>query len=255
MAAAKAKTGSKPPSKSAVKDRGDGASSPKAKAAGVAAKTATSGTAAKKPAAKSKAKATVRSSALDFPKTSPKAAAKPSRTKAPASGAAENVRLAASASVELPVNGPTPTPLPASVGAPSAPPSPRSLVRGDFVLEKLHQVALTATNLDVSLAFYRDVLGLKFITRMDPPGLAYFSLGGGARLLLSGMASQASLHFAVDDINSAVTELKKRGVSFMQPPALIHRDDAGHFGKKGIEEWMAFFRDPSGNMLALVQRR
>ncbi len=255
MAAAKAKTGSKPPSKSAAKGGDAEASSRKAKTAGAAAKTAAAGTVAKKPAAKSKVNANVRPAATATAKTPPKAAAKSSRTKAFAAGPAENARVAVSVSIDVPVNGPTPTPAPASVGTPSAPLSPRSLVRGDFVLEKLHQVALTATNLDISLAFYRDVLGLKFIARMDPPGLAYFSLGGGARLLLSGMASQASLHFAVDDINSAVNELKKRGVSFMQPPALIHRDDAGHFGKKGIEEWMAFFRDPSGNMLALVQRR
>jgi hypothetical protein len=36
---------------------------------------------------------------------------------------------------------------------------------------------------------------------------------------------------------------------------MIHRDEAGEFGKKGVEEWMAFFRDPSGNMLALVEKR
>ena len=36
---------------------------------------------------------------------------------------------------------------------------------------------------------------------------------------------------------------------------MIHRDDAGRFGKKGTEEWMAFFKDPSGNILALVSRK
>jgi hypothetical protein len=36
---------------------------------------------------------------------------------------------------------------------------------------------------------------------------------------------------------------------------MIHHDEAGNFGKKGNEEWMAFFRDPSGNILALVEKR
>ena len=149
----------------------------------------------------------------------------------------------------------TPTPPSGWVGVPSSPKAPRPLVRGDFVLDKLQQVALTATNLDASTEFYRDVLGLKFLARFDPPGLAFFSLGGGVRLLLSATASAAMLYFAVDDIEGAVNELKKRGVSFLHAPGLIHRDDAGDFGKKGTEEWMAFFRDPSGNVLALVERR
>jgi catechol 2,3-dioxygenase-like lactoylglutathione lyase family enzyme len=132
---------------------------------------------------------------------------------------------------------------------------PRPLMRGDFVLEKLHQIALTATNLDLAVEFYRDILGLKFIARFDPPGLAFFSLSGGARLLLSSTASQAHLYFIVDDIDGAVNELKKRGVAFLHPPAMIHRDEAGNFGKKGNEEWMAFFRDPSGNLIGLVEKR
>jgi hypothetical protein len=36
---------------------------------------------------------------------------------------------------------------------------------------------------------------------------------------------------------------------------MIHRDEAGEFGKKGMEEWMTFFHDPSKNLLALVERR
>jgi methylmalonyl-CoA/ethylmalonyl-CoA epimerase len=133
--------------------------------------------------------------------------------------------------------------------------NPRPLMRGDFVVEKLHQVALTATNLDAAVEFYRDILGLKFIARFDPPGLAFFHLSGGARLLLSSTASQAHLYFLVDDVAGAVNELKKRGVTFLHPPARVHRDEAGDFGKKGNEEWMAFFKDPSGNLVGLVERR
>jgi methylmalonyl-CoA/ethylmalonyl-CoA epimerase len=122
-------------------------------------------------------------------------------------------------------------------------------------IDKLHQVALVASDLDKSVLFYSDVLGLPFITRFDPPGLAFFDLGGGVRLLLSATASTATLYFHVKDINAAVRALSKRGVAFLQKPSRIHRDDAGHFGKKGQEEWMAFFRDPSANLLALVSRK
>ncbi len=126
---------------------------------------------------------------------------------------------------------------------------------GNSALDKLQQVALTATNLDASIGFYRDTLGLRFITRFDPPGLAFFSLGGGVRLLLSATASQASLYFQVDNVDGAVKVLRDRGVRFLQQPQLIQRDEAGDFGKKGTEEWMAFFNDPAGNLLALVERR
>ena len=132
---------------------------------------------------------------------------------------------------------------------------PKPLATDAFALDKLHQVALTATNLDLAVEFYRDVLGLKFIARFDPPGLAFFALSGGARLLLSATASQASLYFLVGSLDTAVRELKKRGVSFLQPPAMIHRDEAGNFARKGSEEWMVFLKDPSGNLLGLVERR
>jgi len=124
-----------------------------------------------------------------------------------------------------------------------------------FALNKLHQVALLATDLDRSVVFYRDVLGLHYMDRYDPPGLAFFNLGSGVRLILSATSSKATLYFLVDDIESAFRVLAQRGVSFLHKPSMIHRDDQGRLGKKGIEEWMAFFKDPSDNVLALVARR
>lgn len=165
------------------------------------------------------------------------------------------------------VAAPPPPPLPgAPLPAPKAipvvpgrgqvvPTVAKTLQKGDFVLDKLHQVALTATNLDASVAFYRDVLGFKFMARFDPPGVAYFQLAGGTRLQLSVQSSQASLYFAVDSVETAVAELKKRGVSFLHPPVMLQRDVNGELGKRGVEEWVAFFRDPAGNTLALVERR
>jgi methylmalonyl-CoA/ethylmalonyl-CoA epimerase len=124
-----------------------------------------------------------------------------------------------------------------------------------FALNKLHQVALLATDLDRSVTFYRDVLGLHYMDRYDPPGLAFFNLGSGVRLILSATSSKATLYFLVDDIESAFRVLAQRGVSFLHKPSMIHRDDEGRLGKKGTEEWMAFFKDPSDNVLALVARR
>jgi catechol 2,3-dioxygenase-like lactoylglutathione lyase family enzyme len=177
------------------------------------------------------------------------ASAKPQARPTPAGAKAATPRAAAAK---------TAAPLPSSIVFATTPKShvpPKPLATGAFALDKLHQVALTATNLDLAVEFYRDVLGLKFLARFDPPGLAFFALSGGARLLLSATASQASLYFLVGSLDTAVRELKKRGVSFLQPPAMIHRDEAGNFARKGSEEWMVFLKDPSGNLLGLVERR
>jgi methylmalonyl-CoA/ethylmalonyl-CoA epimerase len=184
-------------------------------------------------------------------KTKKKPPAKPAKPKPSAKPVGKSAPAKPAPAKAVPA---TPTPIfPATPPRPPVPTKP--LAAGDFTLDKLHQVALTATNLDAAVDFYRDVLGLKFIARFDPPGLAFFALSGGARLLLSTTASSASLYFLVENIDRAVAELKKRGVSFLHPPTMIHRDEAGNFGKKGNEEWMAFFKDPSGNLLGLVAKK
>jgi methylmalonyl-CoA/ethylmalonyl-CoA epimerase len=119
----------------------------------------------------------------------------------------------------------------------------------------LRQVAQRAPDLSVSVPFYRDVLGLRHEATFEPPGLAFFDLGDGTRLLLDANESvtPAILYFRVDDIQSASAELAAAGVAFEQEPAMIHRHD-GTFDDDGVEEWMSFFKDPAGNMLAFASR-
>jgi len=121
-------------------------------------------------------------------------------------------------------------------------------------LGPLHQVALKATDLDASIAFYRDILRLRLIARFNPPGLAFFDLAG-PRLMLSANSTQGTLYLAVGDIEAKSRELQAQGVTFEQLATMVHRDETGTFGRQGTEEWMAFFRDPGGNLLALAERR
>ena len=118
----------------------------------------------------------------------------------------------------------------------------------------LVQVAQRALDLDRAVAFYRDVLGLEPLARFDPPGLAFFSLGG-TRLLLERNAPSTLLYLAVDDVDDASAALTAAGVDMVGMPHRIHRDDAGQFGTPGTEDWMAFFRDSEDNLLALTERR
>ena len=61
-----------------------------------------------------------------------------------------------------------------------------------LALETLHQVALSCADLARSVAFYRDVLGAKPIAQFEPPGLAFFALGG-TRLLLEANGNVLAL--------------------------------------------------------------
>ena len=121
-------------------------------------------------------------------------------------------------------------------------------------IECIHQVALLAEDIEASVTFYRDKLGAQFIARFDPPGLAFFGIGG-TRLMLERNAPKGTVYFRVDDIDAAYKDLTANGVEFIDEPHLIHRDEEGIFGPAGEEEWMAFFNDPSGNLLAIAKRK
>jgi predicted enzyme related to lactoylglutathione lyase len=62
------------------------------------------------------------------------------------------------------------------------------------------------------------------------------------------------LYLTVDDIRATRAALEERGVRFEDEPSVIFRDQDGTFGEAGIDEWMTFFRDSEGNLLALSSR-
>jgi len=126
------------------------------------------------------------------------------------------------------------------------------------LVEGMHQVALTTIDLDEAARFYGDALGLELIARFDPPGLAFFRVGDVRLSIQQNKESKAAssvIYFKVTEIDAATESLKANGIEFVQDPELVFKDEAGQFGDAGEEEWMAFFRDPDGNLLALVSRR
>jgi methylmalonyl-CoA/ethylmalonyl-CoA epimerase len=120
-------------------------------------------------------------------------------------------------------------------------------------LDRIHQIAVYARDLEEAISFYRETLGATYLAKFDPPGLAFFDFSG-TRILLEKTAPKATVYFRVADIESAYSELLDQGVKFIAEPQLIFRDDQGMFGAAGEEEWMAFFSDPSDNILALASR-
>ena len=122
---------------------------------------------------------------------------------------------------------------------------------------QIYQIAMHVEDLDATEAFYRNVVGAKFIARFDPPGLLFFDFDGVRVLFESGGEAKGNsiLYLWTDDIDARVAQLEAKGVRFVHPAQAVHKDDAGTFGPAGETEWMAFFEDPEGNTVALVTRR
>jgi catechol 2,3-dioxygenase-like lactoylglutathione lyase family enzyme len=115
----------------------------------------------------------------------------------------------------------------------------------------LGQVALTVSDLDRSIAFYRDVLGLTLLFTVPDQQMAFLD-GGNVRLYLSVEGTHVSrpiLYWRVDDLDAAHAAVAAAGVTVESPPHLVHRDE------QGGELWMAFIVDPDGTMVGLMHER
>lgn len=123
------------------------------------------------------------------------------------------------------------------------------LGNANFGLNEIGQIAVPVSDIDNAIAFYRDVLGMRFLFKA-PPGLAFFDCNG-VRLLLDVPAKSQSenhssiIYFKVPDLQAAFETLAARGVLFEQKPELVAK-------MPDHELWMAFFRDPDSNLLALM---
>lgn len=118
-------------------------------------------------------------------------------------------------------------------------------------LGRIGQIALSVHDMDRAVAFYRDVVGLKFL--FQAPNVAFFDVAG-VRLML-GQAEPADLkpagtilYFESSDLDADFAALKSRGVKVEQEPHFV--------AKLGAKElWMAAFSDPDGNVFELMSER
>jgi len=114
---------------------------------------------------------------------------------------------------------------------------------------------LLSRDLDATRSFYRDVLGLK-IAREDRDDRIVFRTGAGTQLVVTKSTigtkdTQTQMAWRVADIHAAVAELRGRGVRIeeYQAPDPVTTDGIADMG----HSWAAWFIDPSGNVLAVVQ--
>ena len=117
-----------------------------------------------------------------------------------------------------------------------------------FRLGQIGQIAVPVSDIDRAIAFYRDILGIRFLFQA-PPGLGFFDCAGVRLMLDSPAKAQAGnssvIYYRVPDLHVAYETLSARGAVFEATPHLIAK-------LPDHELWMAFLRDPDANLLALM---
>jgi len=128
------------------------------------------------------------------------------------------------------------------------------MAASNLQLGDLGQIARHVADVKRAEAWYRDVLGLRHLYTFPSPigDLAFFDCGG-TRLFLEqardgSPGEQSVLYFRVADIDVAYDELKERAIEFVDAPHMIFRHE------DGTEEWMAFFKDCDGQLLAIMSQ-
>lgn len=111
------------------------------------------------------------------------------------------------------------------------------------------QIALTVSDVAKAKTFYCDVLGLKFLFDAGP-NLAFLA-AGSVRLMLSTpqghgeVGKNSTLYFKVADLPAVYAAIVARGAKSERAPQLTAK-------MPDHDLWMAFLRDPDGNLVGLM---
>lgn len=117
----------------------------------------------------------------------------------------------------------------------------------------------SVNNIDQAREFYTQTLGL--VLGDETMGLQ-FQLPGGGQLFIydKGESHQPAtftvLNFVVEDIDAAVDELIERGVQFERYDSMpAPQDEKGILRGLSVDQGpdIAWFKDPAGNILAVLQ--
>ena len=103
--------------------------------------------------------------------------------------------------------------------------------------------------------FYGETLGLKVSELDERHGLLQLEIAGGHNILVYAKSDHSPanftiLNFPVDDIDAAVDELADRGVQFERYEG-FGQDEKGISRGEGPQ--IAWFKDPAGNILSVLQ--
>jgi predicted enzyme related to lactoylglutathione lyase len=121
-----------------------------------------------------------------------------------------------------------------------------------MALGPVGQIHISVTDIEQSVTFYRDVLGIPHLFTVPGQAMAFFA-SGDIRLYLGvptspEFTSRCVLYFHVDDLDGEVARLTELGVTFRDKPHVVHRDG-------DTELWMAGLTDPDGHHVILMRER
>jgi len=118
-------------------------------------------------------------------------------------------------------------------------------------------IGMTSGDLDRTIAFYCDLLGLRLALRK--PGLAFLDAGGGmlevfgpadgaatARDVPPDEAGMRHLTLAFADVDAIFAQLEAAGVPIVERPRDAHNTE--------MIKRVAFVRDPDGIIVELIER-
>ena len=148
------------------------------------------------------------------------------------------------------------------------------------IVKNLDHVAVTVSDLEKSLPFYKEVLGLKEVERHLLDGETISTMAGKPAVVMQvvrlaspdtpdilidlqqyvepegvvsngalGMANHSHFCFGVDDLQATYEELQKKGVEFISAPVSF---DLGEDWDYGVVK-VVFFKDPDGFILELME--
>ena len=122
----------------------------------------------------------------------------------------------------------------------------------DVKLSDIGQIAITVSDVELALGFYRDALGLTFLFSLAPT-LAFLA-AGDVRIMLStpqgagAVGANSTLYFKVQDVEKVYAAVVARGAAAERPPQLAAK-------MPDHELWIGFLRDPDGNLVGLMEEK
>ena len=121
--------------------------------------------------------------------------------------------------------------------------------------------SFSVDNLDEAKQFYADTLGLN-VSEDKEMGLLMLHLSNDMEVVIypkgedHAPATFTILNFTVKDIDKTVEKLKNRGVQFERYDNEAYNMDKKNISRStGEEPDIAWFKDPAGNILSVLQTR
>ena len=112
-------------------------------------------------------------------------------------------------------------------------------------------------NIQKAKEFYGETLGIE--TKDGPMGILELHIAGGNTIIVYPKpnhepATFTILNFPVDDIEKAVDELIAKGIVFEQYEGEIKTNEKGISKSSGGPN-IAWFKDPAGNILSVLEEK